>query len=507
MAPVTSAHTANSNGAIASTSSAIVELAPQTPERTVPTAAVATPIAIPGSNTATPTGPAGPAAVHAYAPPVHEPYAASLPPISTTQQPQQHAGYAFAPYTDDSHGPAAPVFPIGAHYDVNGSSGFAPAQSYPSSWPGSHYPGGAFELPHPGGYAYVMPAVHPHGNKQMEPILAPGEMPAPRPPQSYAALIGEALLLAPPPHQLYVSEISDSIKKRYPYYRQNPSKIYNGVRHQTSMCKAFVKLPRPFGDQSGGARKWAIRAGSESWFNNGGYNPPASAASSPAAHSGSSPVSERRSIVGGKAKATARAKQLAIGTSRAGASPHLRRGAPPRTEEPEYPTSAGPSNGPAWDPSRTPHPYAQPAVAAAAPIQQHGYAYGHPQSGYHLHVGAPHHSQHHAPHAQHSQHGQHVPHAYAQQQMYVPVPQMTYAYSGASGNGNGNGNGHGAYDRDAAAYRHPQDSYDYRPRAAVSPESAPSPPPYGNPAAQAQAHTSSPSSHYGSHASATADDE
>lgn len=52
--------------------------------------------------------------------------------------------------------------------------------------------------------------------KQDEPILATGELPAPRPPMSYAALIGEALLLASPPHQLYVSEISDSIKKRYP---------------------------------------------------------------------------------------------------------------------------------------------------------------------------------------------------------------------------------------------------------------------------------------------------
>jgi hypothetical protein len=51
--------------------------------------------------------------------------------------------------------------------------------------------------------------------KQVERILAPGEIPAPRPPMSYAALIGEALLLAPPPHHLYVSEISESIKKRY----------------------------------------------------------------------------------------------------------------------------------------------------------------------------------------------------------------------------------------------------------------------------------------------------
>ena len=52
--------------------------------------------------------------------------------------------------------------------------------------------------------------------KMMEPILAPGEMPAPRPMNSYVALIGEALLAAPPPHQLYVSEISDMIKRKYP---------------------------------------------------------------------------------------------------------------------------------------------------------------------------------------------------------------------------------------------------------------------------------------------------
>jgi hypothetical protein len=52
--------------------------------------------------------------------------------------------------------------------------------------------------------------------KMEEPILQPGELPAPRPSNSYAALIGEALLAAAPPHQLYVSEISDIIKRKYP---------------------------------------------------------------------------------------------------------------------------------------------------------------------------------------------------------------------------------------------------------------------------------------------------
>ncbi|GFZ47182.1 hypothetical protein JCM24511_04925 [Saitozyma sp. JCM 24511] len=209
-------------------------------------------------------------------------------------------------------------------------------------------------------YPYPMPQT---AIKQDEPILALGELPAPRPPMSYAALIGEALLMAPPPHQLYVSEISDSIKKRYAYYRQNPTKIYNG----TSMCKAFVKLPRPFGDQSGGARKWAIRAGCENWFSNGGYHPP-----------GSSPFSSppsRPKSAGGKAKATATAKRLAIGTSTS--SRHGLGGS--IKSEPFSPSSStgGPSVGPAFDGTTRPA-----WVAAPSPPQQYAQApFMHP--GYH----------------------------------------------------------------------------------------------------------------------------
>ena len=44
-------------------------------------------------------------------------------------------------------------------------------------------------------------------------------------------------------------------------YRQNPSKAYNGVRHQTSMCPAFVKLGRAFGDNPVGVRIGAGEVG------------------------------------------------------------------------------------------------------------------------------------------------------------------------------------------------------------------------------------------------------
>ena len=128
-------------------------------------------------------------------------------PHSSPQLQQGTAGYP-QPYADESafhtNSYAAPQ----ASYDSSFSSGGSPwtpptVPAFPPSQP--------YGYPMPPGYIYNM---YPRG-KEMEPILEPGELPAPRPPMSYAALIGEALLVAPPPHQLYVSEISDSIKRRY----------------------------------------------------------------------------------------------------------------------------------------------------------------------------------------------------------------------------------------------------------------------------------------------------
>ncbi|GMK57110.1 hypothetical protein CspeluHIS016_0309500 [Cutaneotrichosporon spelunceum] len=177
-----------------------------------------------------------------------------------------------------------------------------------------------------------------------EPFLLPNEDELPRPAPSYAALIGEALLLAEPPHQLYVSEISESIKARYPFYRQFPSKIYNGVRHQTSMCKAFVKIPRPFGDQSGGARKWAIRSGCQTWFRDGDYHPPVSP-----------PSAIHNKHKGGKKRSTGNSKQLALGQD---------------PMSPNLSSTNGPSDGPPWDPVRSPLPWLQRFRASRLGPQQ-----------------------------------------------------------------------------------------------------------------------------------------
>lgn len=121
------------------------------------------------------------------------------------------------------------------------------------------------------------------------------------------------------------------------------------------MCKAFVKLPRPFGDQSGGARKWAIRAGCETYFQGGGYHPPGSNAAANMKKAGSPPAN-------GKAKQTARSKQLAIGTS-SSHSPKI--SANKIKTDPYIPSlGGGPSVGPAYDGSGKPYypPYGHTSV-------------------------------------------------------------------------------------------------------------------------------------------------
>ncbi|WVQ63723.1 uncharacterized protein L199_001876 [Kwoniella botswanensis] len=289
--------------------------------------------------------------------------------------PHPHQTYYTHPHEEHQH--QQPHYPGPISYDGYPSSTTSPWQQPMSTILPSHHHQQQQQSPyHWGMHHMAIP------QKQDEPILAPGELPAPRPPMSYAALIGEALLLAPPPHQLYVSEISDSIKKRYPYYRQNPTKIYNGVRHQTSMCKAFVKLPRPFGDQSGGARKWAIRAGCETWFAGGGYHPPSS-----------TPPSTKPPKVGGKAKSTARAKHLIIGTS---AEDKKARGMFGGGYPDSGSSGEGPSSGPAYDGSSRPlSPYSQ--------YGQHQASSG--TTGY----GAP---------APPPPNGQHLPPGYH----YIPIP-------------------------------------------------------------------------------------
>lgn len=107
------------------------------------------------------------------------------------------------------------------------------------------------------------------------------------------------------------------------------------------MCRAFVKLPRPWGDQSGGARKWAIRDGCQTWFRAGGFHP-----DGPPGRKGQKPRSS-----GGKRRTTSRNKDYAVGSS---ISPDYDDSFV--DDMGEFANDLGPSTGQPWDPYKNPMP-------------------------------------------------------------------------------------------------------------------------------------------------------
>lgn len=112
-----------------------------------------------------------------------------------------------------------------------------------------------------------------------------------------------------------------------------------------------MKLNRPWGDQSGGARKWAIRDGCQNSFQMGSPTwtlPPRFLPNAQAQQA---------------AKLKAKAQSRTMGKSKALA---LGRGeeSPDRELSP-FDDTNGPSNGNAWDPDRDPHPWInEPAYQA-----------------------------------------------------------------------------------------------------------------------------------------------
>lgn len=98
--------------------------------------------------------------------------------------------------------------------------------------------------PGPYGYAPVWPSA-PHLTVRPGTTLwPPGMAPNAKPQISYAALITEAILSADD-FRMTLAEIYDWIKTHYPYYRTAPVAWQNSVRHNLSLNRLFMKIPRP----------------------------------------------------------------------------------------------------------------------------------------------------------------------------------------------------------------------------------------------------------------------
>ncbi|KAI8596961.1 fork head domain-containing protein, partial [Dissophora ornata] len=90
-----------------------------------------------------------------------------------------------------------------------------------------------------------------------------------KPPFSYASLIAQAIN-STPERKLTLNGIYQHITQHYPYYQMAQNGWQNSIRHNLSLNKAFVKVPRSDSEPGKGAF-WTIDQSCEAQFSNGVY--------------------------------------------------------------------------------------------------------------------------------------------------------------------------------------------------------------------------------------------
>ncbi|XP_036032928.1 forkhead box protein E3 [Onychomys torridus] len=90
-----------------------------------------------------------------------------------------------------------------------------------------------------------------------------------KPPYSYIALIAMALAHAPG-RRLTLAAIYRFITERFPFYRDNPKKWQNSIRHNLTLNDCFLKIPREAG-RPGKGNYWTLDPAAADMFDNGSF--------------------------------------------------------------------------------------------------------------------------------------------------------------------------------------------------------------------------------------------
>ncbi|KAJ9091035.1 hypothetical protein QFC19_009272 [Naganishia cerealis] len=100
--------------------------------------------------------------------------------------------------------------------------------------------------------------------------IPPGPRSSEKPPWSYAALIGQAIL-ASTRKRLALSQIYAWISTAYPYFKPGDAGWMNSIRHNLSLNDCFVKGERGEEDAGGKGSVWMIDPAAEFQFRDGGF--------------------------------------------------------------------------------------------------------------------------------------------------------------------------------------------------------------------------------------------